>query len=79
MPHYEGLVAPGKLVTVAESGGKVLLTNHPLDEPTVSASDRRLESTGLLAACLRSEIVSAARKTYRVDLHPIDILRKLNL
>ena len=33
LPRYQELVAPAKLVTVAESGGKVLLTNHPLDEP----------------------------------------------
>ncbi len=32
VPRYKELVAPAKLVTVAESGGKVLLTNHPLDE-----------------------------------------------
>jgi 4-amino-4-deoxy-L-arabinose transferase-like glycosyltransferase len=30
-PYYEGLVAPGEIVQVAESGGKLLLTNHPLD------------------------------------------------
>ncbi|MGC2420156.1 MAG: glycosyltransferase family 39 protein [Candidatus Acidiferrales bacterium] len=28
---YEGLVAPGQMVQVAESGGKLLLTNHPLE------------------------------------------------
>lgn len=33
-PRYEELVGADKLVTVAESGGKVLLTNHPLDERT---------------------------------------------
>lgn len=36
--RYQEMVAPAELVTVAESGGKVLLTNHPLNEPTVSES-----------------------------------------
>jgi hypothetical protein len=48
MPRYEGFVAPAKLVTVAESGGKVLLTNHPLDEGPVSETPAGLESTGSL-------------------------------
>ncbi len=30
-PYYQGLFAPGEIVQVAESGGKLLLTNHPLD------------------------------------------------
>jgi len=30
-PYYEGLIAPGEMVQVAESGGKLLLTNHPLN------------------------------------------------
>ena len=30
-PYYEGLVAPGEIVQVAESGGKLLLTNHPVN------------------------------------------------
>ena len=36
--RYQEMVAPAGLVTVAESGGKVLLTNRPLNEPTVSES-----------------------------------------
>jgi 4-amino-4-deoxy-L-arabinose transferase-like glycosyltransferase len=30
-PYYEGVVAPGEMVQVAESGGKLLLTNHPVN------------------------------------------------
>jgi len=37
LPRYEELVAPARLVTVAESGGKVLLTNHPLKKLKISA------------------------------------------
>jgi dolichyl-phosphate-mannose-protein mannosyltransferase len=36
MNRYKELVAPAQLVSVAESGGKLLLTNHPLDEHTAS-------------------------------------------
>ena len=36
LPRYEELVAPARLVTVAKSGGKVLLTNHPLEKPDIS-------------------------------------------
>jgi hypothetical protein len=36
LTRYQELLTPAKLVTVAESGGKVLLTNRPLDERTVS-------------------------------------------
>jgi hypothetical protein len=40
LTRYQELLAPDKLVTVAESGGKVLLTNRPLDERTVSEPRR---------------------------------------
>ncbi len=36
LPRYEELVAPAQLVTVAKSGGKVLLTNHLLEKPNIS-------------------------------------------
>lgn len=36
LPRYEELVAPARVVTVAKSGGKVLLTNHPLEKPNIS-------------------------------------------
>ncbi len=36
LPRYEGLVAPTRLVTVAKSGGKILLTNLPLEKPNTS-------------------------------------------
>jgi hypothetical protein len=44
-PHYESLVGAPQLTVVAESGGKLLLTNHPLTpadplaHPASSASD----------------------------------------
>ena len=38
LTRYQELLAPAKLVTVAESGGKILLTNRALDESTVSES-----------------------------------------
>lgn len=31
LPRYEGLIGPAQLYAVAESGGKLLLTNHPLE------------------------------------------------
>jgi hypothetical protein len=79
MNRYEQLVAPAQLVSVAESGGKVLLTNHPLDERTASSSREGPESAGPLAAGRRREMVSTVRKTFGVDLHLIDILSKLTL
>ena len=76
LTRYQELVAPAKLVTVAESGGKVLLTNHPLDERT-GLESRPVSNRRLLVAGLRSEVVSAFRKTCRAGLHSIDILPKL--
>lgn len=78
VPRYQELVAPGKLMTVAESGGKVLLTNHPLDEGAVPES-RPAQSTGSPIASLQGKVASVARKTCRADLHPIDILAGLTL
>ena len=49
IPRYEGLVAPAKLLTVAASGGKVLVTNHPLNERKVSES--RPARTSRLSGC----------------------------
>ncbi len=79
MNRYEELVAPAQLVSVAESGGKVLLTNHPLNDSAASRSREAPESAGPLAAGRRGEIVSTVRKTFGADLHPIDILSKLTL
>ena len=79
MHRYEELVAPDQLVSVAESGGKVLLTNHPLNEHTASRYREAPESAGPLATGLRGEIVSTVRKNFGADLHPIDILPKLTL
>ena len=76
LTRYRELVAPAELVTVAESGGKVLLTNHPLDERT-GLESRPVSNRGPLVAGLRSEVVSAFRKTCRAGLHSIDILPKL--
>ncbi len=36
LSRYEELVAPARLVTVAKSGGKVLLTNHPLEKTDIA-------------------------------------------
>ncbi len=80
MPHYEGLVAPAKLVTVAESGGKVLLTNHPLEERAASMSQRYRGSLDhSRVAGSGCELVLTGRNTCRAGLHPIDILPKSTL
>lgn len=38
MTRFEGLVGPEKLDLIAESGGKVLLTNHPIVPAAVAAN-----------------------------------------
>jgi 4-amino-4-deoxy-L-arabinose transferase-like glycosyltransferase len=39
LPRLEPLVPTGDLVTVAESGGKLLLTNHPIPNRPISSSN----------------------------------------
>jgi hypothetical protein len=80
LPRYQELVAPAKLVTVAESGGKVLLTNHPLGE---QASSELLGNLGVLSpsgvAWEGCKSVLAGGKTCRAGLHPVGILAKSTL
>jgi len=50
MPKFQGLIAPDKPIVVATSGGKMLLTNHPLESATGQASEaagtHRMQSNG---------------------------------
>jgi hypothetical protein len=44
LPRYQDLVGPAQLNVVAESGGKLLLTNHPLTSSVALSSPPFSES-----------------------------------
>jgi hypothetical protein len=47
LPHLDALTGPEKLIVVTESGGKVLLTNHPLPEGVSSSHLLKEEGAAL--------------------------------
>jgi 4-amino-4-deoxy-L-arabinose transferase-like glycosyltransferase len=56
MPHLEGLVGPDRLIVLATSGGKSILTNHPLGASLPPPGAGRTALPGLSSTVSRAEL-----------------------